>query len=157
MDISEHLVTSLPKEKCKSLAEYVLRHPNYFVRLLDLIEEGTDVQAMKGSWVAAHIRQLDPKLSERYQRRILDMAMATTIGGVRRELLRCLEGIQLEEVVTHELLECTLKWVADLNQDFAVRYLSQRIIYTCSKYIPELKLELQMIKQLQLEKTGRFP
>jgi hypothetical protein len=157
MDIKKQLVTSLPKAKCKALAEHVLRYPNEYVGLLDIIESGTDVQAMKGSWVAAQIRLLDPRLSERYQKRILHLAVVTNIGGVRRELLRCLESIRLEEPVFNELLECTLNWITDTDQDFAVRYLSQRIIASCSAYIPELKQELQLIKQLQLEKTGRFP
>ena len=150
-------MTSMPKAACRALAEHVLLYPHEFTALLELIETGSDVQAMKGSWVVAHIRLSNPVLSEGHQQRILRLACNAKIGGVRRELLRSLEGIRLEPAVMDELLEYTLQWICDMEQDFAVRYLSYRIVLACSKTIPELKQELQLIKQMQLEKVWQIP
>jgi len=157
MDLKNLLVTAMPKTTCNAVAHYVLDQPESYVSLLDLVEYGSAVQSMKASWVIAHIRLLNAKLSEQHQHRILNLLRKTAIGGVRRELLRSLEGIELNELIMEELLEIAINWITDMDQDVAVRYLSQRIMLTRSNHIVELRPELELIKQLQLAKTGRFP
>ncbi len=147
----------MPKTTCNAVAHYVLDQPELYISLLDLVEYGSAVQSIKASWVIAHIRLLSPKFSEQQQHRILNLLRKTAMGGVRRELLRSLEGIELDELIMEELLEIAINWITDMDQDVAVRYLCNRVILACSKRIPELKQELQLIRQLQLEKNGKFP
>ncbi len=157
MQFDQILKTRMGKQECLALVAYVLENPDSYRQLLDYVTNGTDAQAMKASWVMAHIRKRDDSFSLQYQTKLLQLLTVAEIGGVQRELLKCLEGLPLNEVNEQLLLNYTWAGLTTMEYDFAVRYLCLRVLRFYAKRNPEFLIELKSIESIQMEKTGRFP
>jgi hypothetical protein len=88
---------------------------------------------------------------------LLSMLLLETVGGVKRELLRCFEGALLNDSAADRLVVIAMDWVTDEHQDLAVRYICYRVLTPLLKPYPELEDELRMKVDLYRSKFGRFP
>ncbi len=144
-------------KECTAVAAYALERDEVYLDLLEFVEHGNDVQAMKASWVMGHIRRLNQTQSLKYQDKLIQLLQQSSIGGVQRELLKSLEGLTLNEANEAALLNFAWSGAVNMQYDIAVRYLCLRILRFFSKRFPELREELKSIEAMQREKTDRFP
>lgn len=145
------------KVECLALTDHVLDHPETYPLLIGFVSKGSETQAMKASWVMAHVRKRDASFSLNNQSQLIDLLLQARIGGVQRELLKCLEGLHLDETNQEELLNFAWTGLTNMEYDFAVRYLCLRVLRFYAKRHKDLLQELKSIEAIQLEKTGRFP
>ncbi|MFM7728356.1 MAG: hypothetical protein ACKO7B_16780, partial [Flavobacteriales bacterium] len=114
-------------------------------------------QRMKGSWVLTGIHEVSPALVNSYYSEMLKHLNSETVGGVKRQLLKCFVKANLDSDQLSQLLAITMQWVTDHDQDLAVRYVCFKILKKQIKKFPELNLELEQSISLYREKFGRFP
>ncbi|MFN5620892.1 MAG: hypothetical protein ACK478_06295 [Flavobacteriales bacterium] len=145
------------KVECLALTDHVVDHPETYLQLIGFVSKGSDAQAMKASWVMAHVRKRDAAFSLNNQSQLIDLLQKARVGGVQRELLKCLEGLHLEEANQEVLLNFAWTGLTNMEYDFAVRYLCLRVLRFYAKRHKELLQELKTIEAIQLEKFGRFP
>ena len=112
---------------------------------------------MKGSWVLSGVNAIDIEVLVPYYDELLSMLRSETVGGVKRELLRCFEGAELKQKVAEQLIIIAMDWVTDETQDLAVRYICYRLLKPLLKLYPQLEVELQQQIDLYGSKFGRFP
>ena len=140
-----------------SVALHVSQNADMFLELLNLIQSGNKTQRMKGAWVLSGIHAIDSDFLNSHQPFLLQQLRCETIGGVKRELLRCFEGIVLRDEISEQIISITMAWVTDDKQDLAVRYLCYRLLVPLLKPYPELQQELKSQAELYRSKFGRFP
>ena len=157
MELTEYLVVRMGKTTRDSVASVVASDQHKLHELIDLIRSGTKPQRMKGSWVLSAVYTIDSEVLVPYHEDLLTMLKLETIGGVRRELLRCFEGARLNNTVADGLVVIAMDWVTDETQDLAVRYICYRVLKLLLKLYPELEVELHQQIDLYRSKFGRFP
>ena len=145
------------KQECLALVAHVLENPDSYRQLLDYVTNGNDAQAMKASWVMAHIRKQDGSFSLKHQNELLQLLQSASIGGVQRELLKCLEGLALRAANEQALLNYAWSGLTVREDVFDVRYLCLRVLRFYARRYPEFLTELKTVEAIQREKTGRFP
>lgn len=153
--LNQLLTVGMGKEARLALAKDALAHPAMLTELILLVRSGSNVQRMKGAWVLSGIHALNrAKLIPFYESFMVQLISEST-GGVKRELLRCFENIELEPKIAEQLLAITFDWITDETQDVAVRYLCLRLLKPIVKKYPELDTELQMQIELSRTKFGK--
>lgn len=116
-----------------------------------------NTRAMKASWLLSTRTKKDKKFPMAHQAELLRLAKEATIGGVRREMLKALDGVPLTEETLGHLVAFSLLLLQDVEQDRAVRYIALKHLQRASKKYPELKSELEQIEIYMRERTGDFP
>lgn len=139
------------------VVDIVLSDDAAFQSLLQLVCKGDRTQRMKGAWVLSGVHARNSQLLQPYRSAMLDWMQKESVGGVKRELLRCFENCDLQGLEKEHLIWIAMQWVTDENQDLAVRYLCNRLLPPLLKDIPELQEELHTQKELYRSKFGRFP
>jgi len=154
----EHvLIVGMGRRQCDEAVTLIIQQPEILTSLFQLVTAGKREQRMKGSWVLSRIHEVSPSLVKPHYSEMLMQLETETIGGVKRELLKCFVKAELNNDSLNQLLMITLKWVTDPQQDLAVRYVCFKILKGHMANYPELKSELDQSIQLYREKFGRFP
>ena len=112
---------------------------------------------MKGAWVLSGVHSVDKDVLAPYYDDLLSMLQLESVGGVKRELLRCFEGARLNDPLADRLVVIAMDWVTDERQDLAVRYICYKVLTIVLKRYPELEIELHQQINLYRSKFGRFP
>ena len=157
MSLAEYLVVRMGKSTRDRVASDVAADSAKLHELVNLIKSGTKPQRMKGSWVLSAVHIIDSELLVPYRVELLSMLRLETVGGVKRELLRCFESARLNDTVADGLVLIAMDWVTDETQDLAVRYICYRVLKPLLKEYPELEVELQQRVEYYRSKFGRFP
>ena len=157
MKLEDYLVVRMGRSTRDKVASFVLTDEGKLQELIGLIRFGTTPQRMKGSWVLSGVNAIDTKVLVPYYDELLTMLRSETVGGVKREMLRCFEGAELKQTVAEQLIVIAMDWVTDETQDLAVRYICYRLLKPLLKLYPQLEVELQQQIDLYGSKFGRFP
>jgi hypothetical protein len=157
MKLADYLVVRMGRSTRDRVAAYVASDQSTLHDLLHLIRCGTKPQRMKGSWVLSGLHTIAPEVLMPYYDDLLGMLRSETVGGVKRELLRCFEDVPLNNTVADGLVVIAMDWVTDERQDLAVRYICYRLLKPLLKLHPELEVELQQQVDYYRSKFGRFP
>jgi hypothetical protein len=155
-ELSSCLITGMGKRVVDQLTALALEDASILRMCLQFANEN-NTRAMKASWLLSTYVKQDSSFSEKYQAEVLHAARNTTIGGVRRELLKALVGVNLSEKSLGELIDFSLLLLQDVEQDRAVRYIALKHLLLASKPYPELQQELAQIEVYMRERTGYFP
>ena len=157
MKLVNHLVVRMGRSTRDRLVSFVLSDAASLHELIDFVRAGTKPQRMKGSWVLSGVHSIDSDVLTPYYHDLLSMLQSEMVGGVKRELLRCFEGVCLDEALADRLVVIAMDWVTDERQELAVRYICYRLLTPLLKQYPELQDELQQQVDLFRSKFGRFP
>jgi len=157
MELTDYLIPRMGRATRDRLAATVWGDNDMLPELLTLIQSGSKIQRMKGAWVLSGIHAIDSEFLNSHQPFLLQLLRCETIGGVKRELLRCFEGIVLRDEISEQIISITMAWVTDDKQDLAVRYLCYRLLVPLLRPYPELQQELKDQTELYRSKFGRFP
>ena len=139
------------------VVSFVLSDEGNLRELLDLVRSGTKPQRMKGAWVLSGVHSVDKDVLVPYYDDPLSMLQLESVGGVKRELLRCFEGARLNHPLADRSVVIAMDWVTDERQDLAVRYICYKVLTLVLKRYPELEIELHQQIDLYRSKFGRFP
>lgn len=155
-ELSSYLVTGMGKRVVDQLTSLALKDASILKSCLEFTREN-NTRAMKAAWLLSTYVKQDLSFSEKHQAEMLHAARNTSIGGVRRELLKALVGVKLSDKSLGELIDFSLLLLQDVEQDRAVRYIAWKHLLRASKKYPELKQELTQIEAYLRERTGDFP
>jgi hypothetical protein len=157
MKLVEHLVVRMGRSTRDRVVSFVLSDAGSLHELIELVRSGTKPQRMKGAWVLSGVHSVDTDVLVPYYDELLSMLHLESVGGVKRELLRCFEGARLNDSLADRLVVISMDWVTDERQDLAVRYICYRVLTPLLKQYPELEIELHQQIELYRSKFGRFP
>ncbi len=157
MNLSEWLVVRMGRITRDHVANRVRNDDVLFSELVQLVHSGSKTQRMKGAWVLSGIHLIDSNYLQSHYPIILERLKSESVGGVKRELLRCFQGATLSEEIKEQLVVIAMNWVTDERQDLAVRYLCYRLLTPLLRHYHELQSELSIQVDLYQKKFGRFP
>ena len=157
MKLHDYLVVRMGRVARDQVVSLVLQDREMFGELIGLIQTGSKPQRMKGSWVLSGVGAINPQLLMSHYPFLLECLKLENLGGVKRELLRCFEGVDLDSFLAEQLIVLTMDWVTDERQDLAVRYICFRLLNQLLKEYPELQIELNQQIDFYRSKFGKFP
>lgn len=145
------------RSKRDELAAEIISDKSKLNELIHLVCDGTQTQRMKGAWVLSGIHALNRSILIPYHGSLMAMLNVETVGGVKRELLRCFDKCKPDGIIASQLITLAMDWVTDDQQDLAVRYVCYRLLIPLLAEYPELAWELKQKINLYKEKFGRYP
>lgn len=157
MKLSDYLVVRMGRATRDKVVAFAMQDEEIFEELMGLVRSGNRTQRMKASWVLSGIQTADASKLNVHRGFLVKCLNDESVGGVKRELLRCFEGAVLGELISDELIHICMEWVTDKQQDLAVRYICYRLLKTLLKSHPDLKQELEIQIELFRLKFGSFP
>ena len=157
MKLQDYLVVGMGRVARDHTVSLVLHDTEMFGELIGLIQSGSKTQRMKGSWVLSGVGAINPHSLRPHYACLLECLELETVGGVKRELLRCFDGIALDKLFADQLIMVAMNWVTDERQDLAVRYICFRLLTQLLKEYPELQIELNQQIDFYRSKFGKFP
>lgn len=157
MNLSEWLVVRMGRATRDHVANRVINDDVLFSELVHLVHTGSKTKRMKGAWILSGIHFMDSNYLQSHYPILLECLKSESVGGVKRELLRCFEGVTLSQEITEQFVMVAMEWVTDERQDLAVRYLCFRVLKPLLKDYPEFQNELSLKVENYRTMFGRFP
>jgi hypothetical protein len=116
--------------------------PEEFDKLVSLMEDKDRHISAMAAWSMGHAVQQQPDILARHHHEVfIRIAAHTTLGGIKRNILRAWQWAPPAGELLYEAADIALKLLADPKEDVAVKAFSITLLQNALKEIPELKDE----------------
>lgn len=151
MDLRKQLLKEHSKENTAEIVGYVQDHPETVDELMDIFLNGTYRLIQRSAWVVGDLGRTNPEWIKPYIPQMIEHLKTPDLHvAVRRNTMRYLQEIEVDEVYWGDLLDVALKLLSQRDETVAVKVFSMTVAFNIIKHIPELKDELRMIIEDQL-------
>lgn len=106
--------------------------------------------AQRASWVASKVHDIKPEWMIPYIPQLIVALEKPIHGSIRRNCLRMMQNMHIEEENQGKLLEIVFERLMDAKEELAVKAFAMTVAYNLVQTYPELQLELKVIIQDQL-------
>ena len=122
-----------------------------FAAAWDIFCNGQPPLPQKMAWVLDVVTQLHPSHAARYVRSIAARLPYLQHPAERRAAAKILARTILPPETLGELADILFKWLTDPNMPITVRCSAMQVLYNITKLEPELKPELAMVIEVQMQ------
>lgn len=152
MDLREEILKGNSKEGAEHIAKWIGDNPTRMQQFMYIFlnDEYRVVQ------LAAHaLGKIGDSHPEQIQRHISDLVTRMTDVNihvaVKRNVVRVLQHVLIPEHLHGDVMNICFDLLADVNETIAVRVFSMTVLDNLSKEYPEIRQELKLIIEDQLE------
>ncbi len=134
--------------------DYVLANPAEFDNLIKLSFGTNQPEGWRSAWVLAELVKDYKGLLARiapYSRKIIDSFTVFKHPGQKREYMKVMQLLNLQEEEMGLLLNLCFDWLLDKEIDVAIRVHCMQIIYEFSLKEPDLQQELKVILEQEMD------
>jgi len=151
MDLRKQLLKEHSKENTVLIVSYIEDHPKKVEDLMNIFLNESYRLIQRSAWVVGDLGRSKPEWIKPYIPRMIQNLKKTDIHvAAKRNTMRYLEEIELEEEVWGDLLDIAMKFLSKNDESVAVKVFSMTVAYNIIKHIPELKDELRIVIEDQL-------
>lgn len=133
----------LSRRHIMSVANMVAHYPEMMSQAIILVQSDDEQEAMRASWMLSHLYDKKPQLLAEWQPQLVDIGLKTPSDSVRRNLLRIIEGLSLDDQQSGFLFDACLRWMISENYSIAVRANAMQLLYRICCREPELVSEVE--------------
>jgi len=151
MDFAGQLENNYSKPTIMEIANYVGEDKKRFARLIDLMSGTDPVLAQRAAWALSHSLDVFPHLADPYVDLMLEMLNMDVHDGIHRCVLRSFERIDLPERLHGRIIDICFRWLMNRKAATALRIYSMTVIYRLSFIYPEIKPELDLVINEEME------
>lgn len=138
-----------------SIAQDISIDNSAFTELVKLIKSKEYRVSYNASWAASHVVEINPNIvSVKNHKFLLDAINNETIGGIRRNIIKVWQHIDIPESQVSDVVDLALKCLSDPKEVIAVRAYAITILENCLRYIPEIKEEVLFVLELHMPHFG---
>jgi hypothetical protein len=152
MDLRAEILKENSKENAELIAAWIGEEPSRMQQFMHIFlhDEYRVVQ------LAAHVLgKIDDKHPELIEQHIDDLVKRMTDKAVhvavKRNVVRVLQNIPIPERLHGDVMNICFDLLADIKETVAVRVFSMTILDNLSRHYPEIRQELKVILEDQLE------
>lgn len=144
-EIKEELSVPLTKFSLPRFVESILRHPEDFRFVYELLGSDDPKIAWKATWVCEKIAVTHPGWFSEKADEIISLLLACRYSGVRRLLLNTLRLIELPETFPVSLFDFCLEHMLDMKEPPGVQAVCLKTAYRLCCREPGLFCELHAV------------
>jgi hypothetical protein len=145
-DLTELLVLlrqPLSKQHILLIASLVEKRPELLEYVFEIINKNHQKDAMRASWLLSHLWDRSPQLLRSFQHELTELLIQTDSDSVRRNILRILDGMPVNESKMGTLVDLCMKWMLSENHAIAVRCNAMQILFRICQVEPDLSGEVK--------------
>ncbi|MBO3697127.1 hypothetical protein [Roseivirga sp. E12] len=151
MDLRKQLLKEHSKENTAKIVSYIEGHPALVEELMDIFLNETYRLIQRSAWVVGDLGRSKPEWIRPYIPQMIENLKKPDIHvAARRNTMRYLQEVEIDEDDWGELLDIALKLLSKNDETIAVKVFSMTVAYNIVKHIPELKGELAILIEDQL-------
>ena len=151
MDLKKILSKRHHKEEMDQIANYAASDPAIFAELWDLVRTGEAPLPQHGSWALSKAADKRPFFVQNHIHEMIAHLFIPNHNSVHRNLARMLSQFEIPEEEQGALYSLCIDWVLDPKKEVAIKVHGMTIAYNIAKAIPELREELALVINDQLE------
>lgn len=133
------------KHQVKSLASFVLAHPEEINSLMNVYSHSKYRITQRASWILSHIADERADLLTPFLPNMVDQIKETNSQAVKRNTIRIFQLMKIPESLEGEVVEICFSFLKNPNEAVAIRVFSMTVLYNISVSYPELLNELTYI------------
>ncbi|MDO8899340.1 MAG: hypothetical protein Q7V19_16935 [Bacteroidales bacterium] len=145
-DFNELLVLlrqPLSKQHILMIASLVEKRPDLLQYVFEVIKSKNQKDAMRASWLLSHLWDRSPQLLRPFQHELTELLFQTNSDSVRRNILRILDGMPVNESDMGNLIDVCIQWMLSENHAIAVRCNAMQILFRICQVEPDLSGEVK--------------
>lgn len=151
MDLRKQLLKEHSKENTAQIVAYIEQNPLLVKELMHIFLNETYRLIQRSAWVVGDLGRSKPEWIKPYIPKMIQNLKRSDIHvAVRRNTMRYLQEVEVDEENWGELLDIALKLLSKNDETIAVKVFSMSVAYNIVKHIPELKGELAILIEDQL-------
>ena len=150
MTLKEELFKGYSKPHTVYLANKIAPNQETFDELVELMLSPDMKISQRAAWIFSHCVEQRPWLIKKHLKLIINHLENPAHDAVKRNTLRVLQFIEIEEDEMGILADLCFKFLYSAKESIAIKAHSMTILYNIAKKYPELKNELKMAIQEQL-------
>jgi hypothetical protein len=160
MNIKEELLKEKIQTKTKALAiaEYASSSPKHFKELIKCFLANEYRLAQRAAWSVSWAARKKPELIKPYIKDLVAQLSRTDVhDAVIRNSVRVLEAIEIPEELHGDVMNACFVFIEKPSTPVAIKAFSLTALFNLSKRYPEIKNELKVIIENNLEnETAAF-
>jgi len=152
MDLRTQILQEYSKAQLTLLAQHVSGDKKRFKALMHLLLNDEYRVVQRAAWIVSMIAERHPEMVQPYLSAMTKRMLVPGLPpAVRRNVVRILQFIDIPEALHGEVMNACFDFLADPDENIAVRCFSMTVLGNLSKIYPEIKPELVTILEDQLE------
>lgn len=146
------------KEQALKITAHACSSPEYFKELMQCFLSNEYRLAQRAAWSVSWAAQQDPELIKPYIKDLVGALKQKNIhDAVIRNSVRILQQIEIPEALHGELMNSCFELIESPSTPVAIKAFSLTTLYNLSKHYPEIKNELKLIIETNLNnETAAF-
>jgi hypothetical protein len=151
MNLREKLTIRFDKEEKERLGKIIASDPKLFAELWSLIKTADSPIPEYGSWVLDHCVAINPTLVQPHLDEMIAHFPLPNHNSIHRNLGKILAQVEIPEQYQGELYSLCIDRLLMPQMEVAVKVHCMEIAYNIARDIPELKEELALVINDQME------
>lgn len=151
MELRKQLLKEHSKENTSLIVSFIQNNPESVHDLMDIFLNESYRLIQRSSWVVGDLGRAMPGLIYPFIPQMIENLKKPGLHvASKRNTMRFLQEVEIEEAQWGELLEIALNFLSSHEETIAVKVFSMSVAYNIVRQVPELKEELQIIIEDQL-------
>ena len=160
MNIREELLKEKnhTKEQALKISAYACSSPGYFKELMQYFLSDEYRLAQRAAWSVSWVVQQNTELIKPYIKGLVGVLKQKNVhDAVKRKSARILQQLEIPETLHGELMNSCFDLIESPTTPVAIKAFSLTALYNLSKHYPEIKNELKIIIEANLNnETAAF-
>jgi len=154
MNIKEALEAEHSKKQSHLIRDYIGKDKKKFATLMKLFFGPDEILNQRAAWTVWHCFENHPKMVFPYlEKMILNLEKPVHVA-VKRNTVRIMEDLEIPEELLGLAANVCFDLLANSNEGIAVRAFCMSVLYNICKREPELKNELKMLIESELQQPN---
>ncbi|WP_299247973.1 hypothetical protein [uncultured Cytophaga sp.] len=150
MNLKDSLLEAHSLSNTTKIRDWVLESKKNLKKLMVLFLSPDKKCAQRASWVVSKVYDIKPEWLYVYERELIAALEKPIHGSIRRNSLRMLQTMSIQEENQGKLVEIVFERLMDAKEELAVKAFAMTVAYNLVLPYPELQSELKIIIQDQL-------
>lgn len=154
MDLKAQLLIEHSKENSLIIRDYLIDHPQSLDDFMDIFFGDNYRLSQRAAMVVSALFNYDNNLMKPYTKRIvLKLEEEDLIVAVKRNVVRILQDIKVEDELLTILFDRCISFVSSPSEAIAVKAFSMKILVNICERYPDLKQEAYPVIQEEMHRN----
>ncbi len=154
MKIREEILKEHSRTQAEKIASYIGENEIRFAELMKLFFGNTYRVTQRAAWIVSICTERNPFLIEPFLSKMVNNLEREVHDAVKRNTLRIFQSIELPKKLWGKTVNICFRFLIDADEPIAVKVFAMTVLSNICKYEPELKNELKLVLEDQLENAS---
>jgi hypothetical protein len=154
MNIRGEILKEHSKKQSEKIAAYIGSDEKRLAELMNLFVGDTYRVTQRAAMIVSICTERNPKLIEPFLLRMVNNLDGKIHDAVKRNTLRVFQFIELPKKLWGKTADICFRFLMDADEPIAVKVFAMTVAGNICKHEPELKNELQLVIEDQLENAS---